>query len=129
MKNTDNNFCRFYNNSEETISHVFVQCSHPHSLWKDLKRWVHDTTDTTFEINERTILLGLHSNLGLGVLFLIAKLYIYKSFMKNNNLHIKGLQNLIQNMFEEQKYLSSISHTSEKFTKKWSLISLLIRTI
>ena len=126
MNIIENNLCRFCNSFEETITHTFVQCQYSKILWEEVKNWVRSTTNITFDISEKTLILGLHPNLGLCMLFLMVKLYIYKSLVKNNSLNFKALQNLIQKIFEEQKYLSLISHTNEKFTKRWSLINLLI---
>ena len=68
MNVIENNLCRFCNSFEETITHTFVQCQYSKILWEEVKNWVRSTTNITFDISEKTLILGLHPNLRLGML-------------------------------------------------------------
>ena len=129
MKNTSNNLCRFCNSLEESTSHVFVQCTFSHLLWQEVKNWVENITCITFNLFERSLILGLDTNFWVSKLFMIVKFYIYKSLIKDNCLNFRALKHFIQNIYEEQQYMSLISHTNAKFNKKCHLISLLVQTI
>ena len=81
MKKSNNNLHHFRTNSQETIPHVFTECSFTHEFWQKIKQWVQDTVGLSFTFNAKTVLLGLFDKKQLGILFLLAKLYIYISLV------------------------------------------------
>ena len=56
-----------------------------------IKQWVASTLGLKFDIDERTIILGLQNNVGLGILFLFVKSYIFRTLVKNNNLKCSAI--------------------------------------
>ena len=129
IKNSNNNLCRFCTNSPKTISHVFIQCSILHEFWQKIKLWVHDSIGLSFSLNAKTVLLGLVDKKQLEIIFLLAKLYIYKGLVNNTPPTFTAFQKFFKRKYEEQQYLAIISLTDQKFRSSWRLLSLLPQNI
>ena len=95
IKKSNNNLCRFCTNTSETISHVFIQCSILHEFWQKIKQWVQECVDLSFSLNVKTVLLGLVDKKQLGIIFLLAKLYIQKALV-NSTPHFHCISKILQ---------------------------------
>ena len=92
---------------------------------KKIKQWVQECVDLSFSLNVKTVLLGLVDKKQLWIIFLLAKLYIYKALVNNTPLTFTAFQKVFKQKYEEQQYLAIISLTEQKFRNSWSLLSLL----
>ena len=74
--------------------------------------------------------LGLVNKKQLGILCLLAQLYIYKSLVNNTPLNFTGFLTFFKNKnTKKTTYLSTISLSDQKCKKNWSLLSLLVQRI
>ena len=112
--------------SPETISHVFIQCSILHEFWQKIKLWIQDSIDLSFSLNAKTVLLGLVDKKQLEIIFLLAKLCIYKGLVNKTAPTFTAFQKFFKRKYEEQQI---ISLTNQKFSWSWSLLSLLAQNI
>ena len=96
---------------------------------KKIKLWVQDSIDLSFSLNVKTVLLGLVDKKELEIIFLLAKLYIYKGLVNNTPPTFTAFQKFFKQKYEKQQYLAIISLTDQKFRCSWSLLSLLAQSI
>ena len=56
MGQTENGLCRMCNNSEETIKHLFVECTYVAQMWSELKAYMESTNVEVVEPSPISIL-------------------------------------------------------------------------
>ena len=67
-----------------------------------IKQRVQDSVDLSFSLNVKTVLLGLVDKKQLEIIFLLAKLYIYKGLVSNTPLNFTSFLKVFKRKYEEQ---------------------------
>ena len=114
IKIKDTKLCTFCKTDDETIEHLFFDCTLVNSFWEDfslkLKQFF-----VNFEIDKRQIFLGYEQeSLFLNFMILFAKNYIYKCKFKENIPNIVDIKNRLE------KYYAAEVCTAQKNNKLFS---------
>ena len=86
--------CPFCGAQSETIKHLFWQCRLVKHFWNDLSSLINKKCSHAhyFEFTEHLVLFGKSNDIFTGkicnLIILLAKLYIYRCKVQNNNLNI-----------------------------------------
>ena len=122
--------CSFCKLNDETINHIYTNCTIVNNLWKQLRRFFSpllELSDLTpqsaifgfFDINNDSSLLINH-------ILIIFKLYIYKA-RKNKKVDLKSLIHYICKIKDtEEKLCQDDFRKQKKYFQKWKKIMTLI---
>ena len=79
--------CSFCNLEEESIEHLFFQCSHTINIWNELFSLINEKCSTQFQLHINDILLGKSGkqNQALNLMILLVK-YLIFTFSINGNI-------------------------------------------
>ena len=117
--------CSFCKLKDETVIHLFVECSIVNNLWNKLRLYFSDCIDIPALMPQSAIFGYIDTErdtLLINHLLLIFKCYIYKSREKEN-LNLKILVKCIANVkYIEEKLCLFDTKKIEKFSKKWKKI-------
>ena len=124
IKRHNDGKCSFCKQCLETIHHVLVQCEKVKKFWFELKAHVQLMTTFELTINPSTIILGNLSTetntLPLNIIYLTAKLYIFRSSKSNEFLNCNAFCNFLKKIYLEQEYVAKLELKHSKFIKSWS---------
>lgn len=118
---TDNPRCSFCNNCQETIEHVFWNCSKTQEFIKELIQQFQDIS-VTLNLNEETFILGnfptTTSNI-VQFLMLIAKYYINMNRSTKKTLNFLEYKINVQLLFCSHKEMALKSNKLQEFLQAW----------
>ena len=122
----DNPLCTFCNISEETMSHLFIECKFVARLWKDIKRIIHPIEiNTQFEnivlnkVNEEHMVLNL--------LALIVKQLVYRKRCQKAKPNLQSLYYEIRMHYCISKYNAKRDRNIEKHNTFWNPVQKLFQ--
>jgi len=110
----DNSLCDLCNNNEETISHLFWECTKTQILWHNLTEFL-KTKNITFEITRLEALLGITNGTHCyikNLLTILMKRFIYLMKLNKRNPSFTIFLNYIK---ERMKIESLIALSKDKF--------------
>ena len=116
--------CTFCNMTDETIAHIFYDCSKVKEFWRKLEQQVyHKCPNIRIQnIPRQMILLGtspeFHSTSIFDIILVMAKLYIYRQKVKNETLNIEIFIQELKTRYEADKYNATIQN-SNKLELRW----------
>ena len=117
----NNSLCTFCKHDQETIEHLFFECNLVNELIKEFQRWLKDKAN--FEINltvSDVILLVKDKNMkALNLMLILLKLYIYRTRLKNQTLHMVELIHVIKSHYNIEKIIYKSKGLILKFEVKW----------
>ena len=58
MSVKETNFCSFCQNEKETLTHLFFDCIHVQTIWRQIKEWIENTTHATINLSRKVVCLG-----------------------------------------------------------------------
>ena len=123
MSITDNKFCSFCKEHEETLMHLFYDCNYVLTLWNTLYDWIFNITDIRIIPDKKEIILGylqIYPNpIPINTINLITKSYIFYCSKNNINLNIFHLQSRIKTTIETMEFLANKNNQLEKFNRIW----------
>ena len=124
MGNCDSNICRLCQQSEESIEHIFVTCTHANKLWEDIRNYSSKNRMENVSIKPEHILLGElnKKQRSHNILYLIAKHYLFDCAKKKRSPNFQGMRLHLKNIYNEQQFLSKLTHKEELFDKQWQII-------
>jgi len=82
-KISDSSSCRLCGTEDETIVHLFVECTQSKRVWQNLEQWIYTTINVTLNFSPLTIILGYLSRdsnfLPINTILIVTKYYIFNS--------------------------------------------------
>ena len=125
MKIKDDSDCRLCKINEETIIHIYTQCTKVTPIWIHLSKWIFNKLRININFDPTTIILGyLHkNNYALPVNMIISETKSYIFWCCRNELHpnLLDVQTRILERYKEYKQLSILKCTIEDFSKTWNV--------
>ena len=121
MKLKDTNICSLCNISIETLTHLFYECPKVQNIWKNLKTWIEEKTDSKLDFSRRNICLGYPKkrNMILNLIIITVKYNIYRSKLKGIPPKFSDIKEEITRIYETDKYICYSNCQSSKFIKFW----------
>ena len=126
IKSTPN--CLLFNNSCETLVHLFCVCQKVVPLWKDLENWVQTKTDKIIEFTVPNILLGYlkpEYHVPVNTIILATKKYIFSASRKNQNLNIVNFKLILKRLYDDHYSISKSNSQADTFEKNWATFNVL----
>ena len=116
----DNPLCTFCQEEEETILHLFVDCSKVKHLWDQIKKLLESEYESSPKLDRASIILNKinKSDIG-GFIVLLTKMYIYRKRCQNEGLNFIELKQFIDFTRNKEKYIAIKNNNIVKHDKKW----------
>ena len=117
--------CNFCDSEEQTICHLFFDCSVSGKFWEEL------VTDfkakcnhcSNLRISKEFILFGhtstFHSDKVFNTVILLAKFFIYKCKLNNTLPNYKNYLTYLKNRYQLEYYLAKVNDRVEQFNSNW----------
>ena len=117
-KITDSQTCALCKLEPETLLHLFFECTKVKQIWLDLEHWIEEKSGKVVIFSPSTVILGtLEKDIGLNIIILLVKKYIYQTSRKRRNILFNDVRTYISNYYNVEKKL--YQHIS--FEKRWSI--------
>ena len=117
-KITDSQTCALCKLEPETLLHLFFECTKVKQIWLDLEHWIEEKSGKVVIFSPSTVILGtLEKDIGLNIIILLVKRYIYQTSRKRCNILFNDVRTYISNYYNVEKKL--YQHIS--FEKRWSI--------
>jgi len=124
VKISNSSKCRLCGMEDETIIHLFVECSCSVTLWQSLKIWISNCLNLNFDFTPQQIILGYlfqdANFLPINTILIMTKYYIFTCAQMSHFPDIFLLQKKIKKVYIEEKLLSYTQDKYETFIKKWA---------
>ena len=122
LRKVESPLCSFCKAEDETYIHLFYRCTKTSILWRQLQEFFSTALDLP-NILPQTAILGflndaLEHKLLLNHILLIFKNYMYKA-TENKNFNF----NILKNYFTKLRDLESNLKDTDKYNKRWTVIS------
>lgn len=116
----DNPLCSFCNLQNETIYHIFVECSVVKPFWVNIQNWFTRELGIEANLEEESIIFGVNNDTYfVQLVILLAKFHIYKQKMRNESPNFIGLKSEIKKYHEHEKYYLIKNQKYEKYENQW----------
>ena len=120
--------------SDQTIGHMFTECTFYNDLWKNLQSWIKENCTNHFNLSPQMKILGYLNTDNLAIpintILLVTKYYIFmNSLIVGKCPNIGELLRLIKNTYCEQLLAAKLSQKFDLFSKTWSNFSTIIENI
>ena len=122
---TDDPSCSFCGNTDETLSHLFWNCTHVQKFWEDMINLLHDKCVhcARLLLKEELILFGTANNIKtdrpLNFIILFAKFYIYKCKFDNSKPNLQAFIKQLQHRILIERALALKYNKYEMFKLNW----------
>ena len=118
-KITDSQTCALCKLEPEILLHLFFECTKVKQIWLDLEHWIEEKSGKVVIFSPSTVILGtLEKDIGLNIIILLVKRYIYQTSRKRRNIFFDDVRTYISNYYNVEKKL--YQHIS--FEKRWSIL-------
>ena len=116
--------CNQCQQSDQTLLHLFTECSTYTPLWDQLQHWIRQTTNINITLNPQKMLLGYllsdNSSNPINTILMVTKYYIFTTARNSKLPNIIELKKIIKNNYEEQLLLVRLGiNKLEYFNKTW----------
>ena len=115
----ESELCSYCRQEQETIQHLFVDCSQTSTLWLSLQTWLNSILNLRNPLNltATDILLGPQKpNFELiNLIMLLTKKYIYQMKFSTQNLTIETLKAVLKYRFNIEKCIAKRNNKFDKF--------------
>lgn len=116
----DSKYCTFCKTEEETIEHLFFDCSVSYNFWSLFRGCVKNFY-VDFELDKEKTLLGSKSySLFLNLLILITKNYIYKCKLREKLPSIIELKFIIKHYQQLEEYIAVKNSKQAILERYWA---------
>ena len=128
IKYTDSPKCSFCNTFDETIYHIFWECSKVENIWRELKTWL-GTVDVKLNFTVSQVLFGVKgkNNYALNAMVILVKKIIYICSQNGFIPTTAYIKKQIINYYNITKYVYINLGQEAYFLKLWSSLHLLLR--
>lgn len=114
--------CTFCNASQETIEHLFFQCTYSLMFWNNFEKYWLTVTKEKKKLQYKEVILGILDKKTdlLNYLIILGKLYLWNC-RKNNRTPIFSLfEVLVKSKYNTEKHIAAQNNlTLKKFQAKW----------
>ena len=115
-KIVDSQRCTICTQEPETLLHLFFECNVVNRIWSELEDWIQRKSGKVVKFTSSVVLLGtLDKDIGLNIIILLVKKFIYQTSRKKCNILFDNVQSYITRYYEIEKKLYSNSF----FEKRW----------
>ena len=116
----------------ETVSHLFCNCTLTQQLWKNLQSWVRGYLILS-GLEPSIVILGdwntkNETNVPVNHLILLFKYFIYKNRTVKHAINVHTLKNHVKRLQKIEQRIARNKDRLEKHFKKWEPISQLLNT-
>ena len=118
--------CTFCDDAEETIEHLFWDCSVTQKFWQDFMNWLNNNFDNCVNLNlsKRLIILGcspkVFTDPVVDLFLLVAKNHLFHSKIKMIKPNIELYVNTIKQRYSVEKQIAFSHNAQEAFFTKWN---------
>ena len=114
--------CTFCNVNEETLYHLFFECSHVQVFWECFVEWWTVVANENLSLTLKDVILGFpERNDILNYLLILSKLFIWECRKSNRCLDFKLFLYKIEVKKETERYIAVKNGTHEEFNRRWGL--------
>eukprot|EP00916_Digyalum_oweni_P013462 GHVL01022105.1.p1 GENE.GHVL01022105.1~~GHVL01022105.1.p1 ORF type:complete len:329 (-),score=13.53 GHVL01022105.1:219-1205(-) len=119
--------CTFCGQQEETLEHLFWDCTKTQAFWNDFLQWMRDNFVhcTNFRLYKQLIICGYQTNCVTDKTFdlflLIAKYHIYTSKIRATGPHFQVLVLTLKQRFLAEKHNALVNNELTSFNRNWNL--------
>lgn len=126
MKIKDSEQCPYCANKKQSMSHLFIDCDLASTFWKTFKTWWKNKTKQEIHLLAAQILYGIlksseNRNL-INHLLIIAKYYIFSSYVRNEHFTFVGFLRETYNRYKLENEIAIKHQKQDVFNKKWNVI-------
>ena len=129
MSIQSNALCRMCNSAQETLVHLFIQCEHVKTLWKNLENWILFKVGLNLTFSRTDIFLGYlyndNNSVPINTIIISAKDYIFYCARNRTIPVMLVLKEKIKTKYIEQTSLFTEDDKLEKLHKSWISFSKL----
>ena len=120
--------CSFCKSKIETLDHLFWNCEHITSIWKDLESWLH-SVQIPINLSMEKVILGIKgkNNNPVNALKLLTKQIIYRSSRKGFTPSSNYIKKELVKYYNITKCIYLSNRNEEIFVKFWSTLHLLFK--
>ena len=124
-KISDDPMCNFCQREEQTICHLFAECTFAQEFWRDVRVNVIEKCQhaVNFLIDKELILFGVRNNVTsdnvMDSIILYAKFFIYRCKMSGKLPTFQAFVPFLKHKYDIQKYSAAVNSQSTKFKKSW----------
>ena len=106
LKLTEDNYCTFCKNEEETVTHVFCNWQFITRIWSRIERWIEDKTGEHIILNDQHKLFGFKgsNNSALNCILIIIRQEIYSAKLRNILPSFSLIELSIKDYYKERAY-------------------------
>jgi hypothetical protein len=124
----DSPLCPLCKETQETVYHIFCECTYTKRIWKDLNTWL-KSEDIIINITNEHILIGFKgkNNNPLNTILLLTKQFLYKQFRKPAIPHFIHLQANIKQYYTVTRCIAFSACNPAKFYTYWSTLHTLLQ--
>ena len=114
--------CTFCNVNDETLYHLFFECSHVQAFWECFVEWWTVVANENLSLTLKDVILGFpERNDILNYLLILSKLCIWECRRSNRCLNFNLFLYKIEVKKETERYIAVKNGTLEEFNRKWGL--------
>ena len=130
--------CKICNNCNETLCHLFYECSNLTLLWEKLRDFISVVTCCHLQISLKEVILGIdkcinESNVRLvsNVIIFIAKwnIWLNRNDVKCNSSHTKNYKRLYKEVLQKCSFQIEILRQSSKWLKCYTRVKKMLVSI
>ena len=114
--------CTFCNVNEETLYHLYFECSHVQAFWECFVQWWTVVANENLSLTLKDVILGFpERNDILNYLLILSKLCIWECRRSNRCLNFNLFLHKIEVKKETERFIAVKNGTLEDFNRKWGL--------
>ena len=115
-KIVDSRNCTICSLEPETLIHLFFECNVVKTIWSTLEDWIQHKSGKIVNFSPSVVLLGTQDkDIGLNMIILLVKKYIYQYSRKKCNINFASVQTYITSYYKLEKKL----YSNDSFEKRW----------
>ena len=126
MNIKDSEKCPYCAHEKQSMPHLFIECALAYTFWKMFKTWWKYKTKKEIHLQAAQILYGIlqsseNGNL-INHLLIIAKYYIFSSYVQNEHFTFVGFLRETYNRYKLENEIAIKHQKQDVFNKKWNVI-------
>ena len=124
-KLADTALCSFCNNEDETIVHLFWECTYSQIFWTDVLKWITDNCQhcNNLTLSKELVIFGVKQNIVTDKVFdlimLLAKFHIYKCKLQTAIPNKTAFVQQVKYRYIVESYSHALSGSRQKFAVDW----------
>ena len=118
---TNNPLCTFCGLADESLFHLFWECSFTQKVWRDFQNWVKTKLNINITLSKELVLFGnyVYKDYVFNNILLVLKFCVYKSKVKNEKPSFSYCKIDIKNFYLKEKFMYNINGKQRTFDNRW----------